>query len=183
MPSATRLLVALSIALGATPVTTSAQVVLLQPGVHVRIPELGEGTITQRSADSLNVLTNAGVPLSLPLNALSTVEVRGPKRPGAGAVRGAWIGGGSGLVLGLLMWAAGDSAGCKTNSQGNEYDCTRKFNAADAGFTGAAFAAVGAGIGALIGRRVWRVIDLRQAEGPRVYVLPARRLAVAVRLR
>ncbi len=183
MASAARYALALLLALSATPAAAGAQAVLLQPGVRLRLPGIGEGTVALRTPDSLYVFTKAGQTLTLPLRTLRTVEVSGPRERGPAALRGAWIGGAIGLAAGLLVWAAGDSAGCKTDAFGEEYDCTRTFNAGDAGLAGVGGAAIGAGIGALIGRQRWQKIVVSQPEAVRLYMLPARRLALAVRLR
>lgn len=164
-------------------VPAAAQQELLQPGVRIRLPQQGEGLIAHRRADTIVVVLKAGTPVVLPVSSLRTVQVRGDRDRVAGAVRGALWGGGFGAVMGVAMWAAGDSTGCRhiDVDAWRQYDCTRTFGAGDALLTSVSSVMVGAGIGALIGRRQWYTIDV--GSGVALEALPGRGLRVSVRRR
>ncbi len=177
-----RLAVAAMVLLFPAAAPVRGQVPVLIPGMRVRVPAVGEGTITQLTADTLHLLRKDGIPLAVPVRQLQTLDIRGDKDHGAGAIRGAWIGGGIGLAVGVAAWAAGDSAGCKIDRYGDQYDCSRVWNAGDVLMGGMGGALLGAGIGALIGRRSWHTVRLPGAEMSRVSLLPGRRMAFAVSL-
>ena len=177
-------LVLLFPALFPAPSPLQAQTPRLLPGMRVRLPAVGEATIVQRSGDTLYLVLKDGISVVQPLRDLRRIDVRGDKDHGAGAKRGAIIGGGIGLVGGVIGWAVGDSTGCKLDySTMEEYDCQRTMNAVDAAMAAGGSALLGAGIGALIGRRSWHALYLQGAEVSRVGILPGRRLAFSVTLR
>ncbi len=85
-----------------------AQLTNLVPGVRTRIRAPGTvsgrltGTLMTRTSDSLSIATEQGVPLQLPLSALTSVEVSRGKSRSRGAMKGALWGGGIGLLVSLL---------------------------------------------------------------------------------
>ena len=164
------------LALGAAmtvPVTAAeAQLANLIPGVRARIRAPGSvngrltGTVMSRTADSLSIATENGVPLQLPLSALTSVEVSRGKSRSKGALKGALWGGGIGLLSGLFS-DSGDQ-NCTT-------DCHSRGEYAAAGAVGLGI--TGAAIGAIIGSESWdrlavpvRTALLRTRGGPTVVV-------------
>ncbi len=85
-----------------------AQLANLIPGVRARIRAPGSingrltGTVMSRTADSLSIATENGVPLQLPLSRLTAVEISRGKSRSRGAMKGALWGGGVGLLSGLF---------------------------------------------------------------------------------
>jgi hypothetical protein len=162
---------------------STAQVSLLQPGVYIRLPGIGQGVITNRSTDSLRVVAKNGTVAVYPLSGLTSVELRGDKSRGAGALRGILWGGGIALPLGLATYAAGDSTNCRSSAgNGQEYNCERRMNLGDVGMITVGGALVGAGIGALIGRRQWHTVRLVTPSVASVSVRPGG-VGIAVRVR
>ena len=152
------LLLAFVSALMLLPVSAAAaQVSELRPGAYVRIRAPGvlagdvECTILGRDRDTLRVARPGAAPMSVPLASITHAAVYRGRTRGAGARKGAKWGSGVGLGLGLFNIVFSDCSGSH---------CETSDNVAGV----AAFTAVGAGIGALVGTVVraerWERVEL-----------------------
>jgi hypothetical protein len=128
----------------------------LRPGVRVRIRAPGSingrvtGVVTERSADSLSIAMENGVPFRLPLSAISTVDISQGRSGGRGAMKGAMWGAGIGLLSG------GFSDGAGENCTGDSCFSRGELLAASVITGGLA----GAAIGALVKSESWQRLDV-----------------------
>ncbi len=93
----------------AVPVSSAeAQLSSLIPGVRTRIRAPGSingrltATVTSRTADSLSIAMESGVAVQLPLSAITSVDISRGKSRSKGAMKGAFWGGGVGMLSGLF---------------------------------------------------------------------------------
>ena len=166
-----------------------AQWAEIQPGAKVRITAPGvlgarlEGTVFERTADTVFVVRDGRLPVRVPLAAIRSGEVSLGKSRRSGAVSGMKWGAGIGLGLGLVVALTPDSEleGCDPTI----FDCTEEVN--DFGIvalTTVSSALGGAGIGALIGKERWQRLSAPvSATAARVWVAPTPRHGVAVGMR
>jgi hypothetical protein len=95
--------------------SAEAQLANLIPGVRARIRAPGSvqgrltGTVVARTADSLSIATENGVPVQLPLSMLTAVEISQGKSRSKGAMKGALWGGGVGILSGLFSDSSTDA--------------------------------------------------------------------------
>ena len=169
--------------------TLRAQWAEVQPGSKVRITAPGvlgarlEGTVIERTADTISVVRSGRLPVRVPLAAITSGEVSLGKSRRSGAVAGMKWGAGIGLGLGLVVALAPDSEleGCDPTI----FDCTEEVN--DFGMvalTTVSSIIWGAGIGALIGKERWqRLAAPVNATAGRVWVAPTPRHGVAFGMR
>jgi hypothetical protein len=146
----------------------NAQLLELQPGARVRVMApavLGgklEGTIAARRGDTLSILAGNVAPVDIPISALSRVEIyRGTSRT-AGAKKGLLWGLALGLPAGVLT-AAGDNKTWNRVKNGCDpawQDCTLYTDVEQVMLMTAGSGAIGAGIGALIGRQRWETLQI-----------------------
>jgi hypothetical protein len=140
----------------AVPVSSAdAQLASLIPGVRARMRAPGSfngrltGMVTNRTADSLSIAMENGVPVQLPLSALTSVDISRGESRSRGAMKGAIWGGGVGLLSGLFSDSGGDS--CTKN-------CASRGEIMAAGVLG--LGATGALIGAFVQSERWERLDL-----------------------
>ena len=144
----------------------AAQVSELRPGAYVRIRAPGvltgevECTILARDRDTLRVARPGSAPIAVPLASITRAAVHRGRTRGAGARKGAKWGAGVGLGLGLFNIGF---SGCSGTH------CETSDNVAGV----AAFTAIGAGVGALVGTVVraerWERVELPpRVAGPAV---------------
>ena len=144
----------------------ASQIAELRPGAYVRIRAPGviggeaEGVILSRDHDTVVVARPGAVPVAVPLAAITRASVFRGRTRGAGARKGAKWGTGVGFGLGSLNVVFSDCSGehCQTS---------------DKVAGAAAFTAIGAGVGALVGTVVradrWERLQLsRSAASLRV---------------
>ena len=142
----------------------ASQIAELRPGAYVRIRAPGvrggeaEGAILSRDHDTVVVARPGAMPVAVPLPAITRASVFRGRTRRAGARKGAKWGAGVGLGLGLFNIVFSDCSGehCQTSDK-------------VAGV--AAFTAIGAGVGALVGTVVradqWERLQLpRSASQP-----------------
>ena len=127
--------------------SAAAQVREFRSGARVRLRALGvvagelEGTVLGWRRDSLIVVRPGAAPIAVPLASVTSASVyRGLER-GVGARKSAKWGAGVGLGLGLFNVAFGDCSGPHCEADDHAHGV-------------AAFTAVGAGVGALVGSAV-----------------------------
>ena len=137
----------------------------LQPGARVRIVAPGivagryVGTVLTRTGDTLSLGSPNAVPLRLPLDRLTSVEISRGKSRSAGALRGIVWGAPIGLGLGVLSLGLADE--CVT--------CTDEPSDAEAVALYTLGGVLwGAGIGAIIGRERWERFHLATRTSLRV---------------
>ena len=144
----------------------AAQVSELRPGAYVRIRAPGvlngevECTILARDRDTLRVARPGSAPIVVPLASITRAAVHRGRTRGAGVRKGAKWGAGVGLGLGLFNIGFSDCSGTH---------CETSDNVAGV----AAFTAIGAGVGALVGTIVraerWERVELPpRVNGPAV---------------
>ncbi|MDZ7632557.1 MAG: hypothetical protein U5K74_14710 [Gemmatimonadaceae bacterium] len=105
--------------------------------------------MTNRTADSLLIATENGVPLQLPLSALTSVEISRGKSRSKGAMKGALWGAGVSLPLALIPAPAQED--CTSN-------CTSR--AGYFAFAVPGFALTGALIGAFVQSERWERLEV-----------------------
>jgi hypothetical protein len=149
------------------PISAAAgQLSELRPGADVRIRAPGvltgevECTILARDRDTLRVARPGSAPIVVPLASITSAAVHRGRTRGAGAGKGAKWGAGVGLGLGLFNIGFSDCSGTH---------CETSDNVAGV----AAFTAIGAGVGALVGTVVraerWERVELPpRVDGPAV---------------
>jgi hypothetical protein len=143
-----------------------AQITSLVQGVRARVRAPGSlrgrvtGVVVSRTADSLSLATEIGVPIQVPLAGLTAVEISQGRSRTRGAMKGALWGGGIGALSGLFS-----DSGSADASRGEVFA---------AGVIGGVI--VGAVIGAFVQSEQWERIDL----SVRTAVLPTRGGAAAV---
>jgi hypothetical protein len=136
-----------------------------QPGARVRVEAPGivagryVGTVLARNGDTLTLGNPAGVPITVPLARVTSLEISRGKSRSAGALRGVEWGAPIGLGLGVL--AASLSDRCET--------CADEQSTAE-GIALFTISGVvwGAGIGAIIGRERWERYQLGARTSLRV---------------
>ena len=141
----------------------AAQVSELRPGAYVRIRAPGvlagevEGAILARDHDTLLLARPGSGPVAVPIASITRAAVHRGRTRGAGAVKGAKWGAGVGLGLGLFNVAFSDCSGTHCETSDNVVGV-------------AAFTAVGAGVGALVGTLVraerWERVELPRHDVP-----------------
>jgi hypothetical protein len=157
---------ALALALAAAP--AHAQLAELTAGtkVRVRAPSAVAGRLTgivlTRGADSVTMSRENATPVTLPLSALTTLEISRGKSHGRGAWKGALWGGGIMFGLGLVVPAE------ECTGVGASRSCTRLSRGESAVFGAVGGATIGAVIGAIVGSERWE----RAALPMQVGVLP-----------
>lgn len=137
-----------------------AQLSEAQPGARVRLEAPGvlagtfDGTVLSRTADTLSVGGPHTLPINIPIDRLTSLEVsRGSSRM-LGAQHGAYWGAAIGLLLGIAALPGDNCAYCDSSS-GEQTSMVLSVTLAGAFY--------GAGIGAMIGREKWERYEL----GPR----------------
>ncbi len=156
-----------------------AQFMELNPGTRIRLraPAAVAGQLTgvviARPGDSLTVSRSNAMPVTLPLSALTSLEISRGKSHGRGAVKGALMGGGIFLVLGFIV-PVDDCTSAATTEP-----CTEASRGEGVLWTTTSGALTGAVIGAIVGAERWE----RAALPLRVGVRPTSdgSLQVAVR--
>jgi hypothetical protein len=139
-----------------TPSGAGAQLPELEPGTRVRVQAPRfisgevEGTIVAHLRDSLRIKRRFGQPVTVPLAYLTHVQVSGGRSRLLGAERGSMWGAAAGLAIGAIAALAPEVC---TESCGHEP--VDHFI-----YTPLAGAAVGAGVGALLGAEKWRTVPL-----------------------
>jgi hypothetical protein len=129
----------------------------VEPGARVRIEAPGivagkyVGTVLTRAGDTLTVGNPSGAPVTVPLQALRSVEISRGKSRSAGAVRGMMWGAPIGAALGIFGIATAEECTACYESVGNAEALTA--------FTAAGLL-WGAGIGAIVGRERWERFEL-----------------------
>jgi hypothetical protein len=100
----------------AVPVSSAeAQLGSLIPGARARIRAPGilngrvTGVVINRSTDSLSLATEVGVPVQIPLSAITSVEVSEGKSRARGAMKGAAWGAGFGVLSALFTDGSGEN--------------------------------------------------------------------------
>jgi hypothetical protein len=158
-----------------------AQIPELQTGARVRLraPSTVAGRVTgvvlARSADSVTLAREGGVPVAVPLSALTSLEVSRGKSRSRGAGKGALWGGG---VM-MLTGAAFSDRPCKRDEGAGT--CEQVSAAENALYSGVAGVMIGAIIGAAVGSEHWVRATLPRSVA--VAVAPTvRGVHVAVRL-
>ena len=141
----------------------AAQVSELRPGAYVRIRAPGvvagelECTVLALDRDTLRVARPGSASMVVPLASITRAAVFRGRTRGAGARKGAKWGAGVGLGLGLFNIGFSDCSGTH---------CETSDNVAGV----AAFTAVGAGVGALVGTVVraerWERVQLPPRVAP-----------------
>ncbi len=161
-------LAALLVALVATPVEAQLAELTVGTKARVRAPSVVVGRLTgivlARGADSVTMSRENATPVTLPLAALTSLEISRGKSHGRGAWKGALWGGGIMFGLGLIlpMEECTDSATtrrCEPGSRGES-----------AVFGAVGGATIGVIVGAIVGSERWE----RAALPLRVGVLPLR---------
>ena len=105
---------AIALMLTTTPMIASAQYTEAQPGTRVRIEAPGvvagkfEGTILSRDVEIVRIAAPNAIPVDVPMNRITSLEMSRGKSRWAGVGRGAVVGIPVGLVLGLIA-ASGDA--------------------------------------------------------------------------
>ncbi len=135
--------------------SAEAQVATLIPGVRTRIRAPGSvsgrltGTVVNRTADSLSIAMENGVPVRLPISALTSVEISRGKSRSKGAMKGAIWGGGFGVLSGLF-------------SDSGQQNCSRNCASRGEIFAASVFggALLGAGIGAAVQSERWDRLEV-----------------------
>ena len=137
-----------------------AQLAEVQPGVKVRIrapSAVGgqvQGFVATRSRDSLSLSTGQGPLVSLPLAAITSVEVSRGKSRTDGAKRGLlW-----GVPIGVLVMMADaptDESRCTSEPCTDDLSDAQRLAIGVIGGGGG-----GAGIGALVGRERWQRLEV-----------------------
>ena len=130
----------------ALPLSIQAQMLDVQPGARIRVTAPGlvagriEGTVINRTADSVVVATPGFAQYRLGLNSLATLEVYQGRSHGAGAKKGALWGAGVMLPFALLATIdtprSGDAVGVAAEVE-------------------IVYAGIGAIIGSIIGADSW----------------------------
>jgi hypothetical protein len=140
-----------------------AYLVELQPGTRVRVQAPGivtgqlEATVIARARDTVTLTTSRDVPILVPLAAIKSAEVsRGPSHRD-GAVKGLAWGTGAGLVVGLLSAVIYDARSDECGAEPCENDLSPGEVVAGGFLTGAA---LGAGIGAIMGEERWEHLTI-----------------------
>jgi hypothetical protein len=138
--------------------TGRTQLAELQPGGRVRVqaPEVVAGrleaTIIARSHDTVTLTTPRGAPIPVPLAAITAAEVSRGRTRRDGAVKGLAWGTGIGLAMGLLGAIGYDAGSDACGAEPCENDLSPGELVAASFITGAA---LGAGIGAIVGAEHW----------------------------
>jgi hypothetical protein len=142
------------------------------PGARVRLRAPGVvasryvGTVLDRRADTLFVSHAPGSRVVVATRAITSLEIDRGRSRAAGAKVGAIWGGGIGLISGLMTM--------EMRNTGTVQDADSIGAASWVTLMTTSYGLVGAGIGAIIGRRHWERFDV----APRVSVLPSRRGAL-----
>lgn len=132
----------------------------LQPGAKIRIEAPGVvarhyvGTVLARNAETITMGSANSLPVTIPIAAVTRLEISRGKSRSAGALRGILWGAPIGLVAALITPAEGFNSPYGPTSQ-NEWS---KAELVGAGAIGGAL--WGAGIGALVGRERWDQFQL-----------------------
>jgi hypothetical protein len=142
------------------------------PGTRVRVQAPGVvaeryvGTVLERRADTLFVTNAPGSRVAVSTRTITSLEIDRGRSRGAGAKVGAIWGAGAGILGGLLTMS----------QRNNDYEGEADSISAPAWIAASTvgYALVGAGIGAIVGRRRWERFDVPS----RVSVLPSRRGAL-----
>ncbi len=135
--------------------SAEAQLANLIPGVRARIRAPGSvsgrltGTVINRTADSLSIAMENGVPVQLPFSALTSVEISRGKSRSKGAMKGAIWGGGVGLLSGFFSDSG--EPNCTSN-------CVSRGEVVAAGVLGLGL--TGAVIGAFVQSEHWDRLDV-----------------------
>ena len=143
-----------------------AQLPELQPGARVRVTAptvLGgklEGTIIGRRGDTLSILQPKIAPFEIPISALSRIEVYRGKSRVAGAKKGLLWGLAIGLPVGLATAAGDDKTWNVVDADCDPFlqSCAMYSDVEQVMLLTAGSAAIGAGIGALIGKERWQTL-------------------------
>ena len=127
----------------------------LVPGARVRLADTAhqarvEATVIARAGDSLVVATTTGGVYRFTASALTSAELYRGRTAGAGARRGAMWGAAVSAPLAVLVVALAGSEGPNTVGE----------NIAGAAVTVAAYAGIGAIIGAIVGGEEWQVLKV-----------------------
>lgn len=144
-----------------------AQFVELDPGTRIRLraPAAVAGQLTGvvigRSNDSLTVSRSNAMPVTLPLSALTSLEISRGKSHGRGAMKGALWGGGVFVVLGVVI----PMEECLEGTSSNTYN--EGSRAEGVLWTATSGALTGALIGAIIGAERWERAALPLRVGVR----------------
>jgi hypothetical protein len=135
---------------GATPADVPREATLVTPGMRVQVLSTGvrgyrrNGTLRFANADSISVATASGEVVTVATPVVDGLSVSLGRSAGKGALRGLWMGGAAGLVL---LPLAGNNGGDEASN--SITTIARPENVAIG-------AAVGALVGGLWGREVWR---------------------------
>src|SRR5437764_1277057 len=122
----------------------------LRPGVRIRLEAPGSvaglmtATVTSRSRDTITIADENVAPLAVPLSHVTRVDISRGKSHSAGAVLGMKWGLAIGVPVGILAAASPDCEGCVKTSAA-EWIALSVLDGV----------ALGAGIGALVGRENW----------------------------
>lgn len=136
-------------------VPAHAQFKELDPGTRVRLQAPSAvagkliGVVIARSGDSLTVSRSNAMPVTLPMSALTSLEISRGKSHGRGALTGALWGGGVFLVLGVVL----PVEECDENTPSNV--CSDESRAEGVVWAATGGALTGALIGAIIGAERW----------------------------
>jgi hypothetical protein len=139
----------------------SAQVAEVSPGARIRfrappvVATRVTGTVLERRADTVLVAPEKGAPFTVPISALTTLDVSKGKSRAEGAKVGAIWSAGFYALYALAIASSGDSCDGKTTCATTNDPTAGEL----IGFT-AAGSLVGAGIGAIIGREKWERVPL-----------------------
>jgi hypothetical protein len=140
-----------------------APLVELQPGTRVRVQAPGvlagplEATVIARARDTVTLTTSRGVPIHVPLAAITTAEVSRGRSHADGSVKGLTWGAGAGLVVGLVSAIVYDA---RSDACGAE-PCDNKLSPGQVVVSGFVTGAVlGAGIGAIKGVEHWERLTI-----------------------
>jgi hypothetical protein len=141
------------------------------PGTRLRVQAPGVvaeryvGTVLERRADTLFVSNGPGSRVAVAARTITSLEIDRGRSRGAGAKVGAVWGAGVGTLAGLLSMSA-------RNGSYDGADAADSISApAWVTMNAIAYGLIGAGIGAIVGRRRWERFDVPT----RVSVLPSRR--------
>jgi len=135
----------------------------LQPGTRVRVQAPGvvasslEATVVTRARDTVTLTTSRGVPIPVPLAAITAAEVSRGRSHRDGAVKGLAWGTAVGLATGLLSAVIDDAASAACAGEPCASNGTPGEIVAVSFMTGAA---LGASIGAIMGVEHWERLTM-----------------------
>jgi len=137
----------------------SAQVAELQVGAKVRLRAPGtvagrlEGIVVARGRDSVTLTSSRPAPVAVPIASITEASVSRGKSHWGGAWKGYLWGAGVGGALGLIGAMGNEKCDAATDSACDNWSVEDV--SVIAGFS----AAIGAGIGAVIGAERWQRLD------------------------